>query len=228
LDFCGERYVRIYTRDTPTWRRWGWEGQVVFMITDGVLVCPKWVDGQTAVKSASARCRDYRMRLKEVRAVATDAKPANDTNSVASDTKSVGSDTPRDAATRSDTERAPSRAEQSKADLFPTRSDRAEDLTGSARVGAVYDISSSTIPVQHRSLPRGWKPSERTIAVAQELGFTPDQFREVLDYCRNRVWDRAFIDPDRQVQQVLVRWKRNAESREHASLERRGGVRGLV
>lgn len=31
MNFEDEHYVRIYTRDTKTWKRWGWEGQTVFM-----------------------------------------------------------------------------------------------------------------------------------------------------------------------------------------------------
>jgi hypothetical protein len=31
LNFEDEHYVRVYTRDTKTWLRWGWEGQTVFM-----------------------------------------------------------------------------------------------------------------------------------------------------------------------------------------------------
>jgi hypothetical protein len=31
LNFEDEHYVRVYTRDTKTWLRWGWEGQAVFM-----------------------------------------------------------------------------------------------------------------------------------------------------------------------------------------------------
>lgn len=31
MNFSDEHYVRIYTRDTKTWLRWGWEGQCVFM-----------------------------------------------------------------------------------------------------------------------------------------------------------------------------------------------------
>jgi hypothetical protein len=31
LNFEDEHYVRIYTRDSKTWLRWGWEGQAVFM-----------------------------------------------------------------------------------------------------------------------------------------------------------------------------------------------------
>lgn len=30
MDFEDEHYVRIYTKDTKTWLRWGWEGQTVF------------------------------------------------------------------------------------------------------------------------------------------------------------------------------------------------------
>lgn len=31
MNFEDEHYVRIYTRDTKTWKRWGWEAQTVFM-----------------------------------------------------------------------------------------------------------------------------------------------------------------------------------------------------
>ena len=31
MNFEDEHYVRIYTKDTKTWLRWGWEGQTVFM-----------------------------------------------------------------------------------------------------------------------------------------------------------------------------------------------------
>lgn len=110
MNFADEHYVRIYTRDTKTWLRWGWEGQVVFALTarklnalgclsvddagadvalltglpeevvrvglgrllasrtfvisEGVLECPNWIDGQTGSKSDSARSRAYRARLK--------------------------------------------------------------------------------------------------------------------------------------------------------------------
>jgi len=33
VNFEDEHYVRIYTRDTKTWLRWGWEGQAVFALT---------------------------------------------------------------------------------------------------------------------------------------------------------------------------------------------------
>lgn len=31
MNFEDEHYVRIYTRDTKTWKRWGWEARCVFM-----------------------------------------------------------------------------------------------------------------------------------------------------------------------------------------------------
>lgn len=31
MNFGDEHYVRIYTRDTKTWLKWGWEGQAVFL-----------------------------------------------------------------------------------------------------------------------------------------------------------------------------------------------------
>lgn len=34
MNFEDEHYVRIYTRDTKTWLKWGWEGQTVFMHID--------------------------------------------------------------------------------------------------------------------------------------------------------------------------------------------------
>jgi hypothetical protein len=37
LNFEDEHYVRIYTRDTKTWLRWGWEGQTVFCLLDRKL-----------------------------------------------------------------------------------------------------------------------------------------------------------------------------------------------
>lgn len=33
MNFEDEHYIRIYTRDTKTWLRWGWEGQTVFVLT---------------------------------------------------------------------------------------------------------------------------------------------------------------------------------------------------
>lgn len=30
MDFANERYVRLYTRDTVTWRRWSWQARAVF------------------------------------------------------------------------------------------------------------------------------------------------------------------------------------------------------
>jgi hypothetical protein len=32
MDFASERYVRVYTRDTLTWKRLGWEGQATFVL----------------------------------------------------------------------------------------------------------------------------------------------------------------------------------------------------
>lgn len=34
MNFEDEHYVRIYTRDTKTWLKWGWEGQVLFCLVD--------------------------------------------------------------------------------------------------------------------------------------------------------------------------------------------------
>lgn len=108
MNFEDEHYVRIYTRDTKTWLRWGWEGQCVFMATmrkldkagildvddpiedvalvtglpveivtaglprvlrsgtfevrNGRLVCPRYIEGQTAAKSDAQRMREHRER----------------------------------------------------------------------------------------------------------------------------------------------------------------------
>ena len=32
MDWANERYVRLYTRDTLTWRRWSWESRAVFCL----------------------------------------------------------------------------------------------------------------------------------------------------------------------------------------------------
>lgn len=148
MDFADERFVRIYTRDSKTWLRWGWEGQTVFVLTmrkfdqtgriddvddlvedialltglpptvvgmglprilaSGTFVhrgraveCPNFIDGQTASKSDSARCREYRARLKARRDTARSL--ATDTECVATNTECVATDTKRPGSTASDT-----------------------------------------------------------------------------------------------------------------------------
>lgn len=153
MDFADERFIRVYTRDTRTWLRWGWEGQTVFVLTmrkfdqtgridvddpvedvalltglpadvvrvglprvlaSGTFVhtgraieCPNFIDGQTASRSDSARCREYRARLKARREIARDVpsqsqpdRESPDTKRVATDTKRVAIDTKRPTATR--------------------------------------------------------------------------------------------------------------------------------
>lgn len=143
MDFADERFVRIYTRDSKTWLRWGWEGQTVFVLTmrkfdqtgriddvddpvedialmaglpvevvrvglprilaSGTFVrsqraieCPNYIDGQTASRSDSARCREYRARLKARREA---ARRAPDTYRGDTDTSCVDADTKRPDAT---------------------------------------------------------------------------------------------------------------------------------
>jgi len=109
MDFSDEHYVRIYSRDTKTWLRWGWEGQAVFMfvvrkldkagvldeiddqiedvalitglpvdvvrvglpkvlqsgtfeLSGNKLVCPKYLDANTARKSDKLRAQESRER----------------------------------------------------------------------------------------------------------------------------------------------------------------------
>lgn len=114
VNFEDEHYVRIYTKDTKTWLRWGWEGQAVFMFVDrkldkagilddvdaenaaedialltglplevvevgldrvlksgtfeivnGKLICPNYIEANTARKSAPLRAREYRERRRD-------------------------------------------------------------------------------------------------------------------------------------------------------------------
>jgi hypothetical protein len=145
MDFSNEHFVRIYTRDSKTWMRWGWEAQTVFVLTmrkfdltgriddvddpvadvalltglppdivrEGLtrlfasgtfvhtgraLEAPNYIDGQTASRSDSARCRQYRARLKAKRDAARKS-PSTDTKRVAADTKRVATDTSRPTTT---------------------------------------------------------------------------------------------------------------------------------
>lgn len=112
MNFEDEHYVRVYTKDTKTWLRWGWEGQTVFMhlmrrldkagvlddIEDpvpdvalltglpeeivahglprllssgtlqhvnGLLVCPRYIDGQTSKRSDAVRAKESRERRRQ-------------------------------------------------------------------------------------------------------------------------------------------------------------------
>lgn len=73
-------------------------GSKTFVHTGRSLECPNFIDGQTASRSDSARCREYRARLKSRLAV----RQSTDTNRVAPDTECVAANTQRDAPTRAD------------------------------------------------------------------------------------------------------------------------------
>jgi hypothetical protein len=112
VNFEDEHYVRVYTKDTKTWMRWGWEGQTVFMhlmrrldkagvlddIEDpvpdvalltglpeeivakglprlldsgtlqhinGLLVAPRYIEGQTSKRSDAVRAKESRERRRQ-------------------------------------------------------------------------------------------------------------------------------------------------------------------
>jgi hypothetical protein len=109
MNFEDEHYVRIYTRDTKTWLKWGWEGQALFCLLDrkfdkagvlddiddpvedlalhtgmpvdivrvgwerllksgtlelrgGRIVCPKYIEANTAKKTDRLRAAESRAR----------------------------------------------------------------------------------------------------------------------------------------------------------------------
>jgi len=145
VNFEDEHYVRIYTKDSKTWLRWGWEGQTVFMhlmrrvdkagvlddiqdpIPDvalltglpeavvaqglprllasdtlqhvnGLLVVPRYIEGQTSKRSDAVRAKESRERRRQTAMLSQIVTPSHETEHAV---------TPRDAGERERTEPAP-------------------------------------------------------------------------------------------------------------------------
>lgn len=230
MNFEDEHYVRIYTRDTKTWLRWGWEGQAVFALTarkldalgrlsvddpvadvalltgmpedvvrvglkrvldsgafvarEGYLECPNWIDGQTATKSDSVRCREYRARLQAKRVIPR-AERAADTERVESDTERVGADTGR---VESDTSR-PS-----------TTHDRAVQPNAAHPIpmqpSADPDRARPQDPITYSRIPADYQITKDLIGRAWMEGTPGSALRNALDYWRSQLLPPNTIDID--------------------------------
>jgi hypothetical protein len=252
VNFEDEHYVRIYTRDTKTWLRWGWEGQAVFALTarkldalgrlsvddpvadvalltgmpedvvrvglkrvlasgalvahEGYLECPNWIDGQTATKSDSARCREYRARLKARRVIPRGERYPDtgrvevDTKHVARDTPRVEVDTKRPCSTQGDI--GSSNPTQPNPDQIRLPERGIQDLTGSARHAA------PTLPAVWHTLD-GWDPPQWLIDEAAMQGIMrPDFDRRLADLRTGPIGGkRGVLDRTEYVRAQFPKWR---------------------
>lgn len=72
--------------------------------SDGMIVCPNFLEAQEAAQSGPHRSREHRAREREI-AAAQARSQENDTKRAADDTKRAATDTSGNSATQSDTER---------------------------------------------------------------------------------------------------------------------------
>ena len=222
----------------------------VFTILDGTLVMTRFLDAQNCPMSSRLRQREYRtrasLRLAPLQnATESNAKLLGVTRSDAAllgvtrryeAQRNVTNSARNVTSTSQNVSRAVS--ERSDPDLLPdpdqdlTQSTAAapdpKDLTGIADGPESDGAAAAVLPVRYHRIPEGWIPNERTKVQAQELGFTIPEFKEALAYARNQFWERAFLDPDRHVQQLLIKWKRNAEARFARDQEQRRRPRDLA
>lgn len=244
MDFANERYVKVFVRDTLTWKLLGWEGRSVllmmmrkldragcldvgdddpaeavaaivdmplevvrpglsrlferevFRVGNGILVMPKFVEGQETPQSDQQRKRESRARRRELAMVTkrpdlgTNRDPG-ETKRPATETKRPEVGTERDATgtNRDEMSRAvtsghvrsplaePSLAEQSREPGSASPSPRAESetkappRTRSSRARAIAAAVPNPAPPEPR--PSDVADVEPVAAHGEESGFHP-------------------------------------------------------